>query len=81
MYRDDDIARGARADALIAEIADLERQKVTRATLEQRLESARRELAALQVAPTPPAGPTVLMHVVAFASAAVATYVGYTLLF
>ena len=40
MYRDDESARGARADALITEIAELERQRVTRAEQDQRLETA-----------------------------------------
>jgi hypothetical protein len=85
MYRDDDFARGARADALINEISDLERQKVARAEQDHRLESARQELAALQ-AVTPPAAPPpkppgVFVHVAVFSAAAVATFLGYTLLF
>jgi hypothetical protein len=84
MYRDDDVARGERAHALISEIADLERQKVARAELDQRLETARVELAALQVtpstAPPEPRLPGVLVHLLVFGVAASATFAGYTLL-
>jgi hypothetical protein len=85
MYRDDDVARAARATALIDEIADLEREKLARASVEQRLEAARRELGALEVAMAPaepaPPGPGLLAHLCVFAAAATATYCGYTLLF
>jgi hypothetical protein len=86
MYRDDDVARAARATALIDEIADLEREKLARASVEQRLEAARRELGALEVAMAPPAepaapGPGLLAHLCVFAAAATATYGGYSLLF
>lgn len=83
MYRDDDAARGARADALIGEIAELERQKVARVELDQRLEAARGELATLQVAPPPPPerAPGVLVHLGVFALAAAVTFAGYSLLF
>lgn len=84
MYRDDDVARGERAHALISEIADLERQKVARAELDQRLETARGELAALQASPgTPPPAPKppgVVAHLLVFGVAACATFAGYTLL-
>lgn len=84
MYRDDDAARGARADVLIGEIAELERQKVARVELDQRLEAARGELAALQAAPPPPPperAPGVLVHLGVFALAAAVTFAGYSLLF
>lgn len=83
MYRDDDVARGARADALITEIADLERQKVARAEQDQRLEAARLELATLQAPPevAEPRSPGIFVHVAVFAAAAVTTFAGYTLLF
>lgn len=84
MYRDDDVARGARADALISEIADLERQKVVRAEQDQRLVAARLELATLQAAPPPPAEPRApgfFVHLVVFAAAAGTTFAGYSLLF
>jgi hypothetical protein len=74
MYREDDAARGARAHALIGEIAELERQKVARVELEQRLEAAREELATLQVLPAPPPprerAPSLLVHLFVFAAAA-----------
>jgi hypothetical protein len=85
-YRDDESARADRANALIDEIADLERKKVAQAQTEQRLEAARNELRDLQAASRPAlqsppqrvhsAG----MHLVVFAVAAMSTYVGYTLL-
>lgn len=83
MYREDEVARDARAHVLITEIAEIERHKLARAELDQRLEAARRELATLQVAltpavPPPPAG--LVMHLVVFGAAAVATFAGYTLL-
>lgn len=83
MYRDDDVARGARADALISEIADLERRKVARAEQDQRLEAARLELASLQAPPEVAEArpPGVFVHVAVFAAAAVTTFLGYTLLF
>ena len=82
-YRADDDARTARADALISEIADLERQKVAQATADQRLEAARRELADLQgPPPAPPVerAPGLLAHALAFAAAAAVAFTGYTLL-
>lgn len=84
MYREDDAARGARAHALIGEIAQLEREKVARVELDQRLEAARRELATLQVALAPaPAEPPpgLLVHLLVFGAAAAATFTGYSLLF
>lgn len=86
MYRNDDEARHERANALIEEIAELERAKVAHASAERRLEDARRELATLQLAATPadepaPRPPGITAHVVVFCLAACATYAGYTLLF
>lgn len=83
MYRDDDAARSQRASALIDEIAELEHKKVTHAATEQRLDDARRELAALQVtAPEVPLPrqPGALVHLVVFGVTAGAAYLGYTLL-
>jgi hypothetical protein len=83
MYRDDDTARGMRADALISEIADLERQKVARAEQDQRLDAARAELSSLQAIAPPekPRPPGVFVHIGVFCVAAAATFAGYTLLF
>jgi hypothetical protein len=81
MYREDEVAHGARADALISEIAELERQKVARIGLDQRLEAARLELATLQVAPAPAARPPGLVtHVIVFGAAAGTMFLGYSLL-
>jgi hypothetical protein len=82
MYRDDDLARDARAHSLITEIAELERDKLARAELDHRLETARRELAALQtpVVQSEPPAPGVAAHLLAFGAAAVATFAGYSLL-
>jgi hypothetical protein len=85
MYRDDDSARAERATSLIGEIADLERQKVTLSTTEQKLEAAKRELAALQVNPGPPPGqpekpPGLVAHLLVFGGTAAAAFLGYTLL-
>jgi hypothetical protein len=86
MYRDDDAARAARANALIDEIADLERAKLARAAVEQRLDAARRELATLAVTTDPPPAPAPLMpglaaHLGVFTAAAAATFACYSLLF
>jgi hypothetical protein len=83
MYRDDEAAHANRANALIDEIAELERQKITQAQTEQRLEAAKRELAALQVTPAaaaPPKPPGLLVHLFVFSATATAAYLGYTLL-
>lgn len=85
MYRDNDAARGERANALIAEIGELERKKVEAVATEQRLEVARDELRALQAAttiatpPVPERSPTAVTHLFVFAATAGATYLGYTL--
>lgn len=86
MYRDDDEARAERAKLLIDEIAGLEHEKLAHAAADRRLENARRELAALQSAPSAPAEPAprppgIVTHVVVFCVAACATFGGYTLLF
>lgn len=85
MYRDDDAARAERAKLLIDEIAGLEREKLAHAAADRRLEDAKRELTALQAAPSPPAEPAptppgLVTHVVVFCVAACATFAGYTLL-
>lgn len=83
MYRDDDAAHAQRANTLIDEIAELERQKVAQSQTEQRLEAAKRELAALQVTPGAPPAPKVpgfLLHLFVFSATATAAYLGYTLL-
>jgi hypothetical protein len=85
MYRNDDEARGERANALIDEISELERARVAHAATERRLEDARRELATLQLVPGPtasaPRPPGVAAHIVVFCVAALATFAGYTFLF
>jgi len=81
-YRDDDAARAARATALIDEIAQLEKQKLGFASIDEKLDSARRELSAMQASPPPPEPrPGALTHVVVFAMSAATAFVGYTLLF
>ena len=82
MYRDDDSARAERANALIDEIADLERQKLAHAAADQRLEAARRELTSLQIhAAAPPSPPTLTMHLLVFGASAAAAFVAYNLVF
>ncbi len=82
MYRDDEAARAERANALIDEIADLERQRVAQAATEQRLEDARRQLAALHAgAPVvPERRPSVAVHVLVFMATATAAFLGYSVL-
>lgn len=82
MYKDDDAAHAERANSLIDEIAELERQKVTQATTDQRLEAAKRELSNLQAHPpaAAPKGPGAIAHLVVFAATASVAYLGYTLL-
>ena len=82
-YRADDDARALRADALITEIADLERQRMARTAADERLASARAELADLQGPPPGPARerpPGLVAHALAFTAAAALAFVGYTLL-
>jgi len=83
MYKDDDTAHAQRANALIDEIAELERQKVAAAQTEARLEAAKRQLAALQVTPGDApreSPPGVLLHLFVFSATATVAYLGYTLL-
>lgn len=86
-YRDDGDARTLRADALITEIADLERKKVAQAAAEARLAAARQELADLHAPvalPPPPAPPVrtpgLLAHTLVFTATAALAFAGYTLL-
>jgi hypothetical protein len=83
MYRDDDAARAERANALIDEIAGLERQKVINATTDHRLATARRELSGLQAhaAAAPQAPPGLGIHLLVFGATAAAAFLGYTLVF
>ena len=83
MYRDDDAARTERAIALIDEIAELERKKLASAALEQRLETARRELSALQPhdGAVPQHAPALTTHLIVFGASAAAAFVAYTLVF
>lgn len=87
MYKDDEVARGERASALIDEIAELERKKVEAANTEARLEQARRELSSLQAhapardAPVEDKRPGAIAHVLVFVGTAGAAFLGYTLLF
>jgi hypothetical protein len=81
MYRDDDAARAARANALIDEIAGLEHQKVSHAAMDQRLDAARRELCALQPeAPAPASRHGPIAHLLVFGATAGTAYLGYLLL-
>ena len=81
MFRDDDIARTHRANELIDQIADLERQQLAQAATAQRLDAARRELSELQPqAAAPPRSPGLGVHLVVFAASAAAAFLGYTLL-
>ena len=82
MHKDDDVAHAERANSLIDEIAELERQKVSQAATDQRLEAAKRELSSLQPqAPVaPPRGPSAIAHLIVFGVTAGAAYLGYTLL-
>jgi len=85
MYKDDDVAHTERANALIDEIAKLEHDKVTQAATEQRLEAAKRELAALHASPAvapppPPKGPGAIAHLLVFGLTATVAFLGYTLI-
>lgn len=79
MYRDDDAARAERANALITEIAGLERKKVEQAATDQRLAAARDELRALQPPTDPEAPPGLAIHLLVFVATAGATALLYTL--
>ena len=87
MYKDDDLARKERANALIEEIGRLERKKVEQVATEQRLEAARAELLTLQAtqtiappAPAPEKPPGLAAHVMVFAGTAGAGFLAYMLL-
>jgi hypothetical protein len=86
MYRDDDAARTDRANALITEIAELERTKVAQAQADQRLEAARDELRGLQAAttvavpPVPERIPSFATHFLVFSATAGAGFLLYALL-
>lgn len=80
MYRDDDSARTERSIALIHEIAELERQKLASAALDDRLDAARRELCALQSqSASRPQHPGLIAHLLVFGAAAAVAFLGYTL--
>ena len=80
-YRNDEAARTDRANALISEIADLERQKLGHAATEQRLEDAKRDLLTLQGHASPaPRAPGAIAHAIVFGATASVAYLGYTLL-
>ena len=82
-YRADDDARALRADALIDEIAGLERQRMAQAAAADRLAAARQELADLQgppPAPKPERAPGLFAHALAFSAAAAVAFIGYTVL-
>lgn len=82
MYRDDDTARADRANALIEEIAALERQKVSHASTDQRLDAARLELRSLQSTSEPTERrPSLAIHAGVFLATAAAAFLGYTLVF
>ncbi|HEX3764417.1 MAG TPA: hypothetical protein VHW23_37235 [Kofleriaceae bacterium] len=82
MYRDDDAARTERSIALVNEIAELERQKLASAALEDRLDAARRELCGLQSQSTSrPPDPGLVTHLVVFGAAAAVAFLGYALAF
>lgn len=83
MYRDDDTARTERANALIDEIAELERQKVINATRDHRLETAKRELSSLHShsPAVPQEPPGLITHLLVFGAVAAAAFVGYALVF
>ncbi|MBP8805420.1 MAG: hypothetical protein KBG48_06460 [Kofleriaceae bacterium] len=81
-YRADSDAHADRADSLIREIAELERQRVARTAQDARLEEARAQLAALQpaVAAAPvERTPGLGLHLVVFAATAAVAFLGYTL--
>jgi hypothetical protein len=91
-YRDDEQARTDRANALIDEIAELERQKVLQAANDRRLEVAKAELKTLQSndapEPEPVAEPEpprftprrIALHAATFSCSAVATFLAYSIL-
>ena len=81
MYRDDDIASAARANALIDEIADLERKQLAAAERSRRLAAARQELADLRPAATDESrGPGLGVHLGVLAASAMTAFLAYSLL-
>lgn len=83
MYRDDDVAGAARANALIDEIAGLEREQVAATERARRLEAARQELAELRpagAASAEPHAPGLVTHLLVLAAAAGAAFLAYSLL-
>ena len=81
MYRDDDIAGAARANALIDEIAGLEREQVAATERARRLDAARQELADLRpVARAEPTAPGIVTHVLVLVAASVTAFLAYSLL-
>lgn len=84
MYRDDEAARTERASQLIDEIARLERDRLAHLASARRLETAKRELAVLQLpaaAPRQPRPPGAISHIVVFCVSAAAAFAAYTLVF
>ena len=80
MYRDDEVAGAARANALIDEIAGLERDQVAAAERARRLDAARQELAELRPTTDEPRGPGIAVHVVVLAASAITAFLAYSLL-
>jgi hypothetical protein len=82
MYRDDDIAGAARANALIDEIAALERGQLAAADHARRLAAARQELADLRPVTAAAAdhGPGLAVHALVLAASAVTAFLAYSLL-
>ncbi len=80
MYRDDDVAGAARANALIDEIAGLEREQIAATERARRLEAARQELADLRPAPSAPSAPGVGVHALVLAASAITAFLAYSLL-
>jgi hypothetical protein len=76
MYRDES-AHAARAHALIAEIADLERQALQHQALAARLAEAKRELDEFRSDRPSARRPGLALHVAVFALSAVVAGLGY----
>ena len=82
MYRDDDIAGAARANALIDEIAGLEREQIAATERARRLEAARQELADLRppAAASEPHAPGLGVHLLLLGASALTAFLAYSLL-